>query len=343
MFHPRILPRIILPYINDRKDSYGLDSGLGLQHSSSSESGQKKLVVEFSSPNIASEFQAKHLRSTILGAHISTLYESMGWNVTKVNYLGDWGKPIGLLGVGWEKFGSEEAFEDDPIGHLHDVNNKINELFLPELALSKKTRDEGGDPAEIESQGLFAERNDFFTRIQNGDEKAINFWKRVRDVNIENYTKLYGRLNVAFDDYSGESQVNTETMNEIEGILKEKNLLEESGGSWVIDMKKHGSKAGTVIIRDRTGSPTYHLRELAAIIERYRKYEFDKMIYVVASDHTTHFQRIFKIVDLMDMKDVGNRLQHVPLVTHRRWQRVLLKDMNWRKFLINARMLWRRL
>ena len=60
---------------------------------------QKKLVVEFSSPNITSEFHGKHLRSTIIGAFIGRLYELMGWDVTRINYLGDWGKPIALLYV----------------------------------------------------------------------------------------------------------------------------------------------------------------------------------------------------------------------------------------------------
>jgi arginyl-tRNA synthetase len=180
MFEPRTIARLLSPYINDRKDSYGRDISLGLHDPSLPDLGRKKLVVEFSSPNIASEFQGTHLRSTILGAYIGNLHEMMGWDVVKINYLGDWGKPIGLLGVGWEKFGSEEEFEADPSGHLLDVYNKINQLFMPEQLASKKARDErrdsGKDSAEIESQGLFAERNAFFKRMEDGDETAIAFW-----------------------------------------------------------------------------------------------------------------------------------------------------------------------
>src|ERR1700712_4576800 len=118
----------------------------------------------------------------------------MGWDVVKINYLGDWGKPIGLLGVGWEKYGSEELFQADPVGHLFDIYHKIYEEFLPEQVASKKARDEGKDPAEIESKGLFAERNAFFKRMEEGEERALALSKRVRDVSIENYTKLYARL-----------------------------------------------------------------------------------------------------------------------------------------------------
>lgn len=311
MFVPKTLPRVLIPYISDRKYSYGQDFKLGLKDPTSSDSERKKIVVEFSSPNIASEFLGKHLRSTILGAFISNMYQKMGWEVVKLNYLGDWGKPIGLLGVGWEKFGSEELFQADPAGHLLDVYNKINDLFVPEQAASKQARDDGKDSAEIETQGLFAERNAFFTKLEDGDEKAVTFWKRVREVNIENYTELYARLNVTFDEYSGESQANPATMAEIEEILKSKGICEESGGAWIVDLKKHGLKAGVAIIRDRTGSSTYLLRDLAAVLDRYRKYSFDKMIYVVAADHNTHFTRLFKILELIGMAELAGKLQHI--------------------------------
>jgi arginyl-tRNA synthetase len=97
----------LFPYIQDRKESYGKDISLGLRDVASPDGGRKKLVVDFSSPNIASEFQGKHLRSTIIGSFISNLHELMGWDVSKINYLGDWGMPIGLLGAGWERYGSE--------------------------------------------------------------------------------------------------------------------------------------------------------------------------------------------------------------------------------------------
>jgi len=236
----------------------------------------------------------------------------MGWEVVRLNYLGDWGKPMALLGIGWERFGSEEAFHSDPEKHLLDVFHRINDLFVPELMASKKARDDGGDPAEIESHGLFAERNTFFKRMEDGDEQALGLWKQVHEASIESYTKLYSRLNISFDDYSGESQVSPTTMVEVEKILKDKGLSEESGGSWIIDLKKHTGKSGVAIIRDRAGSSTYLLRDLAAVLERAKKYSFDKMVYVVAADqHTIHFFRLFKILELMGMSELASKLQHV--------------------------------
>lgn len=320
MLGSEVFPRMFLPYIIDRKDSYGQDASLGLRDPSSPGLGRQKVVVEFSSPNLASEFQGKHLRSTIHGAFVSNLYEAMGWEVIRINYLGDWGKPIGLLGVGWERYGSEELFQADPLGHLMDVYYKINKEFEPEQIASKKARDENlhakdekKNTAEIESRGLFAERNAFFKRMEDCEEKAIALWKRVRDISIQNFTQLYARMGISFDEYSGESQASPETMVEIAETLKSKGLLEESGGSWMVDLKKHtgDKRLGVAIIRDRAGSSTYLLRDLAAVVERSKQYSFDKMIYVVAADHGVHFSRLFKLLELMELSDLVAKLQHV--------------------------------
>jgi arginyl-tRNA synthetase len=305
-----VVARILVPYILDRGPNYGTQQ---------SENSRKKVVVEFSSPNITSEFQGKHLRSTIIGAFIARLYESLGWDATRVNYLGDWGKPIALLKVGWDEFGSEETFEKDPVGHLLDVYHRVEELFQPEQAASKKARDdaakegrdEGEAQVEIESQGIFAKRNEAFKKLEAGDEAMVSFWERVRAANIDNYTSFYDRLGIRFDEYSGESTVSQEVMAEIEQLLKDKDLSEESGGAWIVHMQKLGAKAGTAIIRDRSGSSTYLLRDLAAVLERSRKFAFDKMVYVVASDNSVHFSQLFKILEALDMKDLAARLQHV--------------------------------
>ncbi|KAH8598889.1 arginyl-tRNA synthetase [Bisporella sp. PMI_857] len=307
----KTLPRLLLPYIIDRKDSYGKDPSIGLKDAASPELGRKKVVVEFSSPNIAGEFHAKHLRSTIIGAYVANQHECMGWDVVKLNYLGDWGKNIGLLGAGWEKFGSEEKFKADPIRHMLEVYNQTDELFQPELHASRAARDNGEDTAAIETQGLFAERNAFFKKMEDGDTEVLALWKRFRDMSIEHYIKLYTSMNIIFDEYSGESQVRTETMDEVEALLKDKGICEESEGALTVDLEKHGGRPGRVIIRDRNGSRTYSLRELAAILDRFRQYSFDKMIFVVANDHDMHFSRIKKILELLDMSELAQKLQHV--------------------------------
>jgi len=98
------------------------------------------MIVEFSSPNIAKPFHAGHLRSTIIGGFLSNLYEKAGWNVVRMNYLGDWGKQYGILAIGFERFGNEEELVKNPITHLYDVYVKISAIVKPEQDKIKEYR-----------------------------------------------------------------------------------------------------------------------------------------------------------------------------------------------------------
>lgn len=311
-FASRSLPRLLLPYIFQRGSYYGHDSAVGLRDPSAPHLGRKKVIVEFSSPNIAKEFHAGHLRSTIIGAYIANLYKSMGWDVVKVNYLGDWGKQFGLLAVGWERFGSEAELARVPLKHLLSVYARTSALFKPEQDASKRARDQGLDTVEIESRGLFAERNAFFSRMENGDLEAVALWERFRRISVQQYELMYARLNIEFDVYSGESQVQPASMEAVENLLWEKGVYEERNGSWVIDFEKHGSKGlGFAVVRGRTGTTTYLLRDVAAAIEREQLYNFDKMIYVVSTEQDLYFKRLFKTLELIGRADLASRLQHI--------------------------------
>ena len=275
-------------------------------------------MVEFSSPNIATEFQGKHLRSTILGAFASRVYKLMGWDVTNVNYLGDWGKDLALFCVGWQKFGSEEQYEKDASAHVFDVYQKIHELFLPEQTAYKSARDEakknGKDELEVETefenQGLHAERNALFKNVEEGDEQSAALFQRVRDLKIREYANFYARLHASFDEYSGESKVSAEVIAEVERLLGERGISEESEGKSVIDMRRFGAKTGMAKIRERAGGSTYFLRYLAAVLERYRKQNFDKMLFI-AADRTGHFSRLIKVFEAMGMDELASKLQPV--------------------------------
>lgn len=310
-FAPNTLPRLILPYVFERQSTFGQNITIGSDPSNAT-LGRKRVIVEFSSPNIAKEFHAGHLRSTIIGAYISNLYKTMGWDVVKVNYLGDWGKQFGLLAVGWKRFGSEEELAKAPLKHLLDVYSRINKLFRPEEEECKLARQQGLDTSEIESQGIYAERNAFFSQLEDGNQEALKLWQRFRDLSIERYAMTYNRLNIKFDEYSGESQVSPKTIETVEEILKEKGIYEERDGSWMIDFAKYGAKhLNVAVVRGRTGTTTYLLRDVAAVLERETQYAFDKMIYVVSSEQDIYFQRLFKTLELIGRKDLAVRVQHV--------------------------------
>ena len=295
----------------------------------------KKTIIEFSSPNIAKPFHAGHLRSTIIGTFLGNLFYACGWEVIRFNYLGDWGKPFGLLAVGFERYGSEEKLQENAIMHLFDVYVRIN-----------------GDATAEEQRGGPEETNEkakaIFKAMEDGDEKTLALWKRFRDLSIKAYEKVYARLNVTFDIYSGESQVENDRIRAAVETLKAKNLVttktkDESRPDWdnkrkeakeakeageapvvqpveeaqpkdqtglalAVDLNKW--KLGKPVVQKADGTTIYVVRDVAGAIQRYERYHFDKMIYVVGDQQELHVAQFFKILSLMEEPFVDT-LEHV--------------------------------
>lgn len=287
---------------------------MGLRDPQSSDSGRKRMIVEFSSPNIAKKFHAGHLRSTIIGGFLSTLYERQGFDVVRLNYLGDWGRQFGLLACGWTRYGKEEEFERDPIGCLYDIYVKINADLKPESEAYDTAKAAGRDTAILESQGLLGEAKAFFKRMEEGDEDALSLWRRFRALSIQKYEETYARLNITFTEFSGESQVTKQSMEMAETLLHERAISEGKDGATIVDFAKHGAKKlDLAIIRNRNGTSNYLLRDIGAAIQRYDTYSFDEMLYVVMSEQDVHLNRLFKILYLMGdrYQEMAKKMKHI--------------------------------
>lgn len=259
----------------------------------------KKYVVEYSSPNIAKPFHAGHLRSTIIGAFLACLYEANGWAVHRINYLGDWGKQFGLLSVGYRKYGSDAELEGDAIKHLYDVYVKINADARAEIAShiakSRSDRRAAGEanvpaddaaptkPEEDAANNASPTHNAaraVFQKLEAHDPSEYALWSKFRELSIHKFAPVYGRLNVRFDEYLGESQVSTDMQRDALDQLTESKVVAEDQGALVADLDKY--KLGRTIVRKRDGTTTYISRDIAEAIHRYDTYKFDKMTYVVA-------------------------------------------------------------
>jgi len=118
------------------------------------------------------------LRSTVVGAFVANIYEAMGCSVVRVNYLGDWGKNLGLLGVGWQKYGSEGALNEqsDLFRCIHDLYMKMEDELRLEQEVRKQARKNGQDASVLESQGLFAERDATFKRMEDSPGETHDHW-----------------------------------------------------------------------------------------------------------------------------------------------------------------------
>ncbi|ANB11171.1 arginine--tRNA ligase [Sugiyamaella lignohabitans] len=334
-FNPSVLFNLVLKDILTLNDDFG-NSTIGKG---------KRTVVEFSSPNIAKPFHAGHLRSTIIGGFISNLHEKLGYEVIRLNYLGDWGKQFGILAVGFKRYGSEQELESNPINHLFNVYVRINKDIEAEKEAStnayyedhpnekpqekveveeKKPQEiKKGDkkpelatpavpgvPAFVPTSATDDEARSYFKKMEDGDEEALALWKKFRDLSIVKYKDTYKRLNIEYDSYSGESQVSKEVMQKATKLFEEKNLLTEDKGAKLIDLTPYNKKLGKAIVQKKDGTSLYLTRDVGAAMDRYEKYKFDKMIYVIASQQDLHTAQFFKILDLMGF-EWASRLQHV--------------------------------
>ncbi|KAL0077015.1 arginyl-tRNA synthetase [Phycomyces blakesleeanus] len=236
------------------------------------------VVLDYSSPNIAKPFHAGHLRSTILGNFAKRIHEVMGYKAIGINYLGDWGKQYGLLAIGFERYGKEEGLKSDPIHHLYEVYVKINE-------------DANLDPE------IHVKANAYFKRMEEGDNIALAQWKRFRDMSIDSYASIYKRLDIEFDAYSGESQVN-DYIPKVYDLLKSRKLLSKTeSGSLAVDLEEYG--LGVPVIQRADGTSLYITRDLASIMMRREKYAFDKAIYVVGAEQDRYLKQVFKTAELL--------------------------------------------
>ena len=307
-----------MPTIRQKKAEYGFNPLLGLKDSKDPSKGKKRIIVEFSSPNIAKPFHAGHLRSTIIGGFLANLYAGAGWEVIRINYLGDWGKQYGLLALGFEKYGSEQALKEDPINHLYEIYVKINKDLTAQKEEIEALEKEGktDEATHIKNEGLDEQARRYFKLMTDGDEKALAQWKHFRDLSIERYKKTYARLNIHFDEYSGESQVAESAMEASAKKLADMKISEESQGAVIIDFQKHvpgkaGKSLEKPIIRKKDGTALYLTRDISELLARDEKYHFDHMIYVVASAQDLHLKQLFKIIELMGYSETAKKVQHI--------------------------------
>ncbi|KAI9799963.1 MAG: hypothetical protein M1825_004334 [Sarcosagium campestre] len=310
-FKLKPLAQIVIPSILKNPDTYGTNPNMGLMDPSDPSKGRKRIIVEFSSPNIAKPFHAGHLRSTIIGGFLGNIYEGAGWDVIRMNYLGDWGTQFGLLALAWKRFGNEDELLANPIGHLYDIYVKINTIHGPQRDEIKAVKDAGGDTTKLEEDSVGKEAQRLFKRMEDGDPEELSVWRRFRELSIERYKQTYARLNINYDVYSGESQIKTESMDAAMDTLWAKGLNEESRGAVIVDLEKYNKKLGKCRVKKEDGTTLYLTRDIGAAVERYEKYHFDKMIYVVAMQQDLHLAQLFKILELMGRRDISEKCQHI--------------------------------
>src|SRR3989344_5447974 len=236
----------------------------------------KKIIVEFSSPNIAKPFGIGHLRSTVIGSCLYKVYRALGYDAFGVNHLGDWGTQFGKLIVAFRRWGSEEELKQEPIKYLLGLYVRFHQEAEKEKSLDDEARAE-------------------FKRLEDGDKESIALWEKFKGLSLQEFHRIYKILDVNFDSFHGEGFYNNLLESSILE-LQQKVKTAVSEGALIVDLEKYNMPP--FMLRKSDGASTYHTRDLAAALFRLKKYKPEKIVYVVGSEQKLHFQQLFKVLEL---------------------------------------------
>lgn len=250
----------------------------------------QNIVIDYSAPNIAKPFHIGHLRSTVIGQALYNIYKYLGYNVTSINHLGDYGTQFGKLIEGYKRWGAEYDIENNPIDELMQIYVRINNLCK-------------------EDESVLEECRNNFKKLEDGDPYCVEIWKKFRELSLKEFDKVYDILGVKFDSLNGEAFY-ADKMPEVIETLKKAGKLEESEGAQVVNL---GDDMPPCLIIKSNGSTTYATRDLAAIMYRARTYDFDKAIYVTSYEQILHFKQVFATAKYLGLDEkYTNGLVHVP-------------------------------
>ncbi len=262
-----------------QKDKYGVSQiGVG-----------KTVCMDYSSPNIAKNFHVGHLRTTVIGNSLYKIYQKLGYDVVRINHLGDWGTQFGKLIVAYKLWSSEELVKE----------KGIEELLRIYVKFEKESK---------ENESLIVEAREWFVKMEQNDPEALEMWNWFKDISMVEFERIYDLLGMSFDSYLGESFYRDKVPALVEK-LKEMDLLVESQGAQVIDLEKYDMPPCLIIKSD--GGSIYHSRDIAAILYRKERYDFDKCLYVTGLEQSLHFKQIFTAIEVMGY-DWNDGLIHVP-------------------------------
>ncbi|MFC5402501.1 arginine--tRNA ligase [Cohnella soli] len=255
-----------------------------------SQAGQgKRVVIDMSSPNIAKPLGIGHLRSTMIGNALANLYAVTGHEVIKVNHLGDWGTQFGKLIVAYRRWGDTAALQNEPIAESLRLYVRFHEESEREPILEDEAREA-------------------FALLERGDEETHKLWRFFVDESMKEFHRVYDRLGVTFDHYTGESFYN----DRIDGVVRElenSGLLEDSDGAKVVRLEELNLPPCLILKKD--GSTIYPVRDIATAIYRKNELKADEILYVVGAEQSLHFQQVFAVLNKLG-HTWANTCRHIP-------------------------------
>ena len=246
----------------------------------------KTVCIDYSSINIAKPFHIGHLMSTAIGGSLYRIYKYLGWNAVGINHLGDWGTQFGKLLAAYNEWGDKS--KKLTLGDMLSLYVRFTEESEKNPALAERGRTE-------------------FLKIERGEPEAVKTYELFKATTLEEVNKVYDRLGIRFNSYNGEAFYN-DKMQPIIDELKAKGLTEVSDGALIVRLDDYGMPP--CLIERSDGASLYATRDLAAAQYRADNYNFDKCLYVVATQQNLHFRQLFKVLELMG-REWAKNMVHV--------------------------------
>jgi arginyl-tRNA synthetase len=286
------------PYLNFRVERAALAKAIlsriaaeGERYGGSRAGAGKTIVVDFSSPNIAKPMHVGHLRSTIIGAALQRLFDFQGYRTVGINHIGDWGSQFGKLVAAIDRWGDTVDLERDPIRAL--------------LALYVRFHEEAERDPELVEAGHAA-----FRELESGaDGRVRKTWKRLTELSLREFDKIYARLGVTFDLVRGEAFYEPRLASTLERV-EQSGVTEESEGALIVDLESVEPGMAPCLLRKTDGTTLYATRDLAAVFSRWDEFHFDRCLYVVGSDQRLHFRQLKAVLHRMRL-EWEPRIEHV--------------------------------
>ncbi|MDO8064218.1 arginine--tRNA ligase [Candidatus Phytoplasma bonamiae] len=233
------------------------------------------IILDYSSPNIAKNFSIGHLRSTIIGNVLKNIYRKLGFITIGINHLGDWGTQFGQMILAYQKWGKEDLLLNNPIDELQKLY-----ILFHEKAQTDTT--------------LYLEAKNIFKKLEEKDEQIFKLWRFFRRISLSEFRKIYKLLGISFDFYIGESFYHQKALRLVKKLCQQKLIILDQK-AYIFPLENIPS----ALIQKDNGSTLYLTRDIACLLYRAKKFNFQKMLYIVGNEQKLHYQQLIAIMKKM--------------------------------------------
>ena len=249
----------------------------------------KTIIIDFSSPNVAKPMHVGHIRSTILGDSLARIARHLGHHVVTDNHIGDWGTQFGKVIYGWKHLLDREALENAPISELVRLYREVNAAEENDPALKETVRHE-------------------LVKLQQGDAENLEIWRQAVSLSWKEFERLYGLLDINFDERLGESFYNDALGPLVDRLLDQKIAEVSKGAVCIFFPELPAMEEKPCLIRKSDGGFLYATTDLATLEYREKRWKPDAVWYVTGAPQQLHFEQVFAAARRMG---VGTDLRHI--------------------------------